>query len=73
MNFTTDAISFLVLGALILTFGLWARGREDQLLEEDSLDEDEHEYRAHGLRVGVVTMFAVGVGFIVAGIALALW
>jgi uncharacterized membrane protein HdeD (DUF308 family) len=70
MRFTPEAISFVVLGALSIAFGLWARGRVDELLDDDPLSDEEHEYRSDVMNRGAVTTLVVGAILIITGVTL---
>jgi hypothetical protein len=49
------------LGVLSLGFGLWSRGRADQLLDDDALDDEEHEYQSDMLGRGSITLIVAGI------------
>jgi hypothetical protein len=70
MKVTVDTIAYIVLGVLSLGFGLWSRGRVDQLLDDDALDDDEHEYQSDILGRGSITLIIVGIILIGTGVTL---
>jgi len=70
MRVTVDTIAYIVLGALSLGFGLWSRGRVDQILDDDALDDEEHEYQSDILGRGAITLVVVGIILIGTGITL---
>ena len=70
MKLTADTVAFILLGLLSIMFGFWAHGREDQLLEDDALDDDEHEYRSGELRRGALALLVFGGILVVAGVTL---
>lgn len=70
MKVTADVIAFIVLGALSLGFGLWSRGRVDQLLDDDALDDDEHEYQSDILGRGSITLIVAGIILLITGVIL---
>jgi hypothetical protein len=70
MRFTPESVSFVVLGALSIAFGLWSRGRVDELLDDDPLSDEEHEYRSDMMRRGALTTLVVGTILIVTGVTL---
>ncbi len=70
MRVTADTIAFIVLGVLSFGFGLWSRGRVDQLLDDDALDDDEHEYQSDILGRGSITLMVAGVILVGTGVAL---
>ena len=70
MKVTADTVMFITLGVLSVAFGLWSRGRVDQLLEDDPLTDDEYEYRSTQLHRGVITLIVVGCVLIITGVTL---
>ncbi len=70
MRFTPETIVFIVLGVLSIAFGLWSRGRVDQLLDDDALDDEEQEYRGDMMRRGTITLLAVGSVLVITGVTL---
>jgi hypothetical protein len=70
MKVTADTIAFIVLGAMSLAFGLWSRGRVDELLEDDPLSDEEHEFRSGVLNRGSVTLIVAGIVLLITGVTL---
>ena len=70
MRVTADTIAFILLGVLSLAFGLWSRGRVDQLLDDDALDDDEHEYQSDVLGRGSITLMVAGIILLCTGVTL---
>jgi hypothetical protein len=70
MEVTADTIAFIVLGVLSFGFGLWSRGRSDQLLDDDALDDDEHEYQSDILGRGSITLMVAGIILLGTGVTL---
>lgn len=70
MKVTADTVAFIILGALSLAFGLWSRGRVDDLLEDDPLSDEEHEFRSGVLSRGAVTLMVAGVILLITGVTL---
>lgn len=70
MRLTADTVAFILLGLLSIGFGVWAHGREDQLLEDDALDADEHEYRSGQLRRGALSLLVFGAILVITGVTL---